>query len=77
MNSDHRKHKRFKTEGDIFAAFVMPNEPIIVGRILDLSHGGAGVQYLATTKLAYRADQYQDIRHELTSHGTNTVHSDL
>ena len=52
VNSDHRKHKRFKTEGDIFAAFVMPNEPIIVGRILDLSHGGAGVQYLATTKLA-------------------------
>jgi hypothetical protein len=52
VNSDLRKHKRFKTEGDIFAAFVMPNEPIIVGRILDLSHGGAGVQYLATTKLA-------------------------
>jgi hypothetical protein len=52
VNSDHRKHKRFKTEGDIFAAFVMPNEPIIVGRILDLSHRGAGVQYLATAKLA-------------------------
>jgi hypothetical protein len=51
VNSDHRKHKRFKTEGDIFAAFVMPNEPIIVGRILNLSNGGAGVQYLATTKL--------------------------
>ena len=29
----------------------MPNEPIIVGRILNLSNGGAGVQYLATAKL--------------------------
>ncbi len=29
----------------------MPNEPIIVGRILDLSPDGAGIKYLATRKL--------------------------
>ncbi len=52
VSADHRKHKRFRTEGDIFAAFLMPNEPIIVGRILNLSHSGAGVQYLATSQLA-------------------------
>lgn len=51
MDLDHRKHKRFKTEGEVFAAFVMPNKPIIVGRVLDLSLGGAGIQYLATSKL--------------------------
>jgi hypothetical protein len=49
--SDHRKHKRLKAESEIFAAFVMPNEPIIVGKILDLSPGGAGIKYLATRKL--------------------------
>ena len=51
MDLDHRKHKRFKTEGEIFAAFVMPNKPIIVGRVLDLSMGGVGVRYLATSKV--------------------------
>jgi hypothetical protein len=51
MGLDHRKHKRVKAESDIFAAFVVPNEPIIVGRILDLSPGGVGVKYLATGKL--------------------------
>ena len=51
MDSDHRKHKRLKAEGEIFAAFVTPNEPIIVGRILDLSLGGAGVKYLATMEI--------------------------
>ena len=51
MCSDHRKHKRLKAESEIFAAFVMPNEPIIVGKILDLSPGGAGIKYLATRKL--------------------------
>jgi hypothetical protein len=51
VGSDHRKHKRLKTESEFFAAFVMPNEPVIVGRILDLSSGGAGVKYLATRKI--------------------------
>ena len=51
MGLDHRKHKRFKAENDIFAVFVAPNEPIIVGRILDLSPGGVGVKYLATGEL--------------------------
>lgn len=51
MGSDHRKHRRLKAESEIFAAFVMPNEPIIVGKVIDLSSGGAGVKYLATRKL--------------------------
>ena len=51
MDLDHRKHKRLKTEGEIFAAFAIPNKPIIVGRVLDISLGGACVQYLATSKL--------------------------
>ena len=51
MGLDHRKHKRFKAENDIFAVFVAPNEPIIVGRILDLSLGGVVVKYVATEKL--------------------------
>ncbi len=51
MGLDHRKHKRVKAESEVFAAFVVPNEPIIVGRILNLSLGGVSVKYLATRKL--------------------------
>ena len=51
MGLDHRKHKRFKAESDIFAAFVAPNGLIVVGRIVDLSLGGIGVKYVATEKL--------------------------
>jgi len=51
MGKDQRKHRRFKTRNELFAAFVMPNEPVIVGRVLDVSSGGAGVQYLGTRKL--------------------------
>jgi hypothetical protein len=51
MSADQRRHKRFKAQGEVFAAFVMPNEPIIVGKVLDVSPGGAGVQYLSTRKL--------------------------
>ncbi len=51
MGLDHRKQKRVKAESEIFAAFVAPNEPVIVGRILDLSLGGVGVKYIATGKL--------------------------
>jgi hypothetical protein len=51
MSVDQRRHKRFKARGEVFAAFVIPNKPIIVGRVLDVSPGGAGVQYLSTRKL--------------------------
>jgi hypothetical protein len=51
MSEDQRRHKRFKAQNEVFAAFVMPDEPIIVGKVLDLSSGGAGVQYLGTRKL--------------------------
>lgn len=51
VREDQRKHKRFKAQGEVFAAFVMPNEPIIVGRVLDVSLSGVAVQYLATRKL--------------------------
>jgi hypothetical protein len=51
VGSDHRKHERLKAKSEIFAAFLMPNEMIVVGRVLDLSLGGAGVKYLATRKL--------------------------
>lgn len=51
MSADQRKHKRFQTQVEVFAAFVMPNEPIIVGKVLDMSRGGAGVQYLSASKL--------------------------
>jgi hypothetical protein len=51
MGDDHRKHKRYKAEGEVYVAFVVPNAPVIVGRILDVSVGGAGIQYLSTSKL--------------------------
>ncbi|MGA2404615.1 MAG: PilZ domain-containing protein [Syntrophobacteraceae bacterium] len=51
MREDQRKYRRFKTKDEIFAAFVIPTEPVIVGRILDVSRGGVGIQYLATRKL--------------------------
>jgi hypothetical protein len=52
MCKDQRKHKRFKAQDEVFAAFVMPSEPIIVGKVLDVSSGGAGFQYLGAKKLA-------------------------
>jgi len=51
MRKDQRRHKRFKAQSEVFAAFVMPGQPIIVGRVLDLSSGGVGIQYLGTGKL--------------------------
>ncbi len=51
MREDQRRHKRFKTQNEVFAAFVVPDEPIIVGKVLDVSSGGVGVQYLGTRRL--------------------------
>ncbi len=51
VREDQRKYRRFKANEEIFAAFVIPTQPIMVGRILDVSRGGVGIQYLATRKL--------------------------
>lgn len=51
MRRERRKHKRFKIREEVFAAFVVPEEPVIVGRVLDAGMGGLSVQYLATRKL--------------------------
>jgi hypothetical protein len=45
-----RKNKRFNAHG-VFAAFVSPDEPVIVGKVLDVSLRGAAVLYLGTRKL--------------------------
>lgn len=51
VHEDQRRHKRFRLQGEVFAAFVAPNKPIIVGKILDVSPRGLGIQYLATGKV--------------------------
>ncbi len=51
MIVEHRKLKRFSTGNEAFAAFIRPNEPMIVGKILDISQGGFAVRYLANEKL--------------------------
>jgi hypothetical protein len=51
VRKDQRKHKRCEAREEVFVAFLIPEEPIIVGRILDMSHGGLGARYLATRKL--------------------------
>jgi hypothetical protein len=51
VHQEKRKYKRFEISEEIFAAFVIPGEPVIVGRVLDASSHGISVQYLATRKL--------------------------
>lgn len=51
MPKNNRRHKRFKARDEVFAAFVTPGEPIIMGKVLDLSSGGVGVQYLGIGRL--------------------------
>jgi hypothetical protein len=51
VHRERRKHKRFEIREDVFAAFVIPDGGIIVGRVLDASLSGIAVQYLATRKL--------------------------
>lgn len=48
MSEHQRRHKRFKIRREVFAAIVIPDRQIIVGRVLDVSPAGAAVQYLAT-----------------------------
>jgi len=51
MIAEQRKLKRFSTDKEAFAAFIRPNEPVIVGRIMDISQGGLAVRYLANGDL--------------------------
>ena len=51
MIAEQRKLKRFNTDNEAFAAFIRPNEPVIVGRIMDISQGGIAVRYLANGDL--------------------------
>jgi hypothetical protein len=51
MPKDQRRHRRFKTQGEVFAALLIPGEPIVMGKVLDVSSGGVGVQYLGTRRL--------------------------
>ncbi len=47
--TENRRHERIQVRGDIFAAFIRPNEPVRVGRVVDFSSGGLGVQYVTTS----------------------------
>lgn len=51
VRRERRRHKRFEMCKEVFAAFVIPEGPVIVGKVLDASLGGMAVQYLATRKL--------------------------
>ena len=51
MHKDRRKHKRYEAQEGIFAAFLIAEEPVVMGRILNMSGGGLGAQYLATREL--------------------------
>jgi hypothetical protein len=51
MLVEQRKRKRFNIGAEAFAAFIRPNEPIIVGKIIDIGRGGLAVHYFASGKL--------------------------
>jgi hypothetical protein len=51
VTMEHRKSKRFNTRDLAFAAFIRPNEPVIVGKIMDVSQRGLAVRYLANGRL--------------------------
>ena len=48
---EKRRRKRFQVEHEAFAAFIRPDEPVLVGRITDISRGGLSVRYLGFGKL--------------------------
>jgi len=48
---EQRKSKRFSPGNAAFAAFIRPNEPVIVGKVMDISQRGVAVRYLANGKL--------------------------
>jgi hypothetical protein len=47
MSVELRRLKRFEGGEGAFVAFIRPDEPIIVGKIVDINSGGLGVRYLA------------------------------
>jgi hypothetical protein len=51
MNMEQRRRRRFPAGNGAFAAFIRPNDPVIVGRIMDISRGGLAVRYLASVEL--------------------------
>jgi c-di-GMP-binding flagellar brake protein YcgR len=51
MSTEKRKRKRFTVGSETFAAFIRPDEPIVVGRIMDISRGGLAVHYLGSGKV--------------------------
>ncbi len=51
MNRERRRTKRVQIQKEVFAAFVLSDGPVIVGRVMDASLNGLSVQYLATEKL--------------------------
>jgi hypothetical protein len=59
MSVEQRKLKRFSTGKEAFAAFIRPNEPVIVGKIMDISHGGLAVRYLSNGKLGEGSAEIQ------------------
>ncbi len=67
MYPEQRKHKRFNSKGEAFAAFIKPNQSIIVGRIADISLGGLGIVYLAI-------DEVGEGTPEIEVFGLDSVH---
>lgn len=51
MNTEQRKRKRLLVWNEAFAAFIKPDEPVIVGKIMDISQCGLAVRYLAPEKI--------------------------
>lgn len=50
LGVEKRKYERFSGGGGAFAAFIRPNEPIIVGKIENISQSGLKVLYLAASE---------------------------
>ena len=51
MSIEMRKLKRFEAGEGTFVAFIRSEQPIIVGKIIDISSGGLGVRYLAAEEI--------------------------
>ena len=51
MHEERRKNKRFEIRQEVFAAFIISDGAVVVGRVLDASQCGMAVQYLAIRQL--------------------------
>jgi hypothetical protein len=51
MSRERRRCRRFHLRNEAFAAIIRPNEPVIVGKILNASRGGLAVRYIAPGRL--------------------------